>query len=394
MLKDDLPPGGMWTRVVERSVITLPQFWFEPVAYAFELIVERGDVEMQLEDLQHESAQTPRKRAVLAVSDCVVQFKFEEFDFEMELTRAQTHYTLPVGPTDLGRCALLQLGDIFAHRRQLTICVADDGRSAVVTGVQGANWTRHSLKSWVPLVVAESRTLRLGDSLAIRTTAQAYELAAPAPPAPPAALAERSDAGSAPPPAKRARYGWKDALLEYIDHPDRAHVAAATVARNETSVTIVDKYAKSAAHFLVVPLQRVPCIPLALEPGAHLELLTALLARARALVHERGGVVCTADDAELGSSRSDAASRSAAGGGSAAVAAPPADLQYRIGVHATPSLSQLHVHVITQDFNSPCLKKKLHWNSFTTACVCVRPAPLHACPPGPPLMTPIGVSTP
>jgi aprataxin len=26
----------------------------------------------------------------------------------------------------------------------------------------------------------------------------------------------------------------------------------------------------------------------------------------------------------------------------------------------------LHMHVISQDFDSPCLKTKQHWNSFTT----------------------------
>lgn len=30
MLKDCFPPGGAWIRVVERSVITFPQFWLEP----------------------------------------------------------------------------------------------------------------------------------------------------------------------------------------------------------------------------------------------------------------------------------------------------------------------------------------------------------------------------
>lgn len=28
--------------------------------------------------------------------------------------------------------------------------------------------------------------------------------------------------------------------------------------------------------------------------------------------------------------------------------------------------SHLHLHVISQDFDSPCLKNKKHWNSFTT----------------------------
>ncbi|EGW34317.1 uncharacterized protein SPAPADRAFT_59734, partial [Spathaspora passalidarum NRRL Y-27907] len=36
------------------------------------------------------------------------------------------------------------------------------------------------------------------------------------------------------------------------------------------------------------------------------------------------------------------------------------------GVHSIPSLNNLHVHVITQDFHSPKLKNKKHYNSFTT----------------------------
>lgn len=37
-----------------------------------------------------------------------------------------------------------------------------------------------------------------------------------------------------------------------------------------------------------------------------------------------------------------------------------------IGYHAVPSMQRLHLHVISTDFNSPCLKTKYHWNSFTT----------------------------
>ena len=33
---DDLPPGGAWMRVEDRSVMTFPAFWFEPVANLFE----------------------------------------------------------------------------------------------------------------------------------------------------------------------------------------------------------------------------------------------------------------------------------------------------------------------------------------------------------------------
>ena len=32
---EEAPPGGAATRVEERPVMTLPQFWLEPLAYAF-----------------------------------------------------------------------------------------------------------------------------------------------------------------------------------------------------------------------------------------------------------------------------------------------------------------------------------------------------------------------
>ncbi|TRY77714.1 hypothetical protein DNTS_029095, partial [Danionella cerebrum] len=41
-------------------------------------------------------------------------------------------------------------------------------------------------------------------------------------------------------------------------------------------------------------------------------------------------------------------------------------LRFRMGYHAIPSMSHIHLHVISQDFDSPCLKNKKHWNSFTT----------------------------
>ncbi|XP_039019501.1 transcription factor bHLH140 isoform X2 [Hibiscus syriacus] len=44
-----------------------------------------------------------------------------------------------------------------------------------------------------------------------------------------------------------------------------------------------------------------------------------------------------------------------------------ASLVIRLGYHSIPSMRQLHLHVISQDFDSKCLKHKKHWNSFTTA---------------------------
>ena len=41
--------------------------------------------------------------------------------------------------------------------------------------------------------------------------------------------------------------------------------------------------------------------------------------------------------------------------------------RFRFGLHALPSMPQLHVHCISQDLDSECTKNKKHWNSFATA---------------------------
>ncbi|XP_052173221.1 transcription factor bHLH140 isoform X2 [Diospyros lotus] len=41
-------------------------------------------------------------------------------------------------------------------------------------------------------------------------------------------------------------------------------------------------------------------------------------------------------------------------------------LVFRLGYHSCPSMRQLHLHVISQDFNSEYLRNKKHWNSFNS----------------------------
>lgn len=40
--------------------------------------------------------------------------------------------------------------------------------------------------------------------------------------------------------------------------------------------------------------------------------------------------------------------------------------EFKIGYHAAPSMHRLHLHVISRDFQSVCMKTKKHWNSFNT----------------------------
>ena len=41
-------------------------------------------------------------------------------------------------------------------------------------------------------------------------------------------------------------------------------------------------------------------------------------------------------------------------------------IPFLVGFHAVPSMKRLHLHVISSDLISGCLKTKQHWNSFTT----------------------------
>ena len=40
--------------------------------------------------------------------------------------------------------------------------------------------------------------------------------------------------------------------------------------------------------------------------------------------------------------------------------------EFQFGYHAVPSMAQLHLHALSRDFISDCLKHKKHWNSFNT----------------------------
>merc|ERR1719320_819057 len=44
----------------------------------------------------------------------------------------------------------------------------------------------------------------------------------------------------------------------------------------------------------------------------------------------------------------------------------PGKIKFRLGFHALPSMNRVHMHIISQDLDSPYLKNKKHVNSFTT----------------------------
>ncbi|XP_071072912.1 aprataxin isoform X1 [Dasypus novemcinctus] len=131
--------------------------------------------------------------------------------------------------------------------------------------------------------------------------------------------------GASPKKVKKSLGHWSQGLKVSMQDPKMQ------VYKDEQVVVIKDKYPKARHHWLVLPWTSISSLKAVTRE--HLELLQHM--------HTVGEKVI-ADFA--GSSK----------------------LRFRLGYHAIPSMSHVHLHVISQDFDSPCLKNKKHWNSFNT----------------------------
>ncbi|KAJ3155565.1 hypothetical protein HDU89_006531 [Geranomyces variabilis] len=118
---------------------------------------------------------------------------------------------------------------------------------------------------------------------------------------------------------------WADALKPYCLHPEKH--PDVVVAFNDDLVAMKDKFS-AKKHYLVMP--RADIESLSALDRSHVRLLDAMKAQADELIAQAPGC------------------------------------RFRTGFHAVPSMRHLHMHVISEDFDSPTLKNKKHWNSFTS----------------------------
>ncbi|XP_018357801.1 PREDICTED: aprataxin [Trachymyrmex cornetzi] len=115
---------------------------------------------------------------------------------------------------------------------------------------------------------------------------------------------------------------WSANLLKSIEDPE------CKIREDDKIVVIKDKYPKAQFHYLVLPKEDI--LNIWRIKNEHQDLLTYMHDVACDLIKDQ------------------------------------TDHEFLIGYHAMPSMQRLHLHVISTDFNSPCLKTKYHWNSFTT----------------------------
>ncbi|XP_036339341.1 aprataxin-like protein [Rhagoletis pomonella] len=117
---------------------------------------------------------------------------------------------------------------------------------------------------------------------------------------------------------------WAAALITEIKDPKNYIISS------ENAVVIYDKYPKARHHYLVLPKAVIPDV-FHLNLG-HLSLLEEMHFLAQNVIEVKSFQL---DD-------------------------------FKIGFHAQPSMQRLHLHVISKDFVSDCLKKKRHWVNFNT----------------------------
>lgn len=115
---------------------------------------------------------------------------------------------------------------------------------------------------------------------------------------------------------------WSLGLLDSLDDPQYF------VKSDDLMTVIKDKYPKAEFHYLVIPKENIPSLKKVTY--SHLSLLKHMEHIAKDLTIDTQ------------------------------------DRNFKIGYHAEPSMFRLHLHVISDDMNSPCLKTKKHWNSYNT----------------------------
>ncbi|TVU47401.1 hypothetical protein EJB05_07001 [Eragrostis curvula] len=127
---------------------------------------------------------------------------------------------------------------------------------------------------------------------------------------------------------------WAQALYELAMHPDKYKNSDSILEISDEFVVLKDLYPKAKKHVLVISRMN-GLDSLADVKKEHLPLLRKM---------HSAGVKWAQKFLE-----------------------EDASLVFRLGYHSVPSMRQLHLHIISQDFNSASLKNKKHWNSFTTS---------------------------
>ncbi|XP_013107621.2 aprataxin-like protein isoform X1 [Stomoxys calcitrans] len=130
---------------------------------------------------------------------------------------------------------------------------------------------------------------------------------------------------------------WANGLVQTLKNP-KSHIISSNLA-----VVISDKYPKAKHHYLVLPLEEIHSIFNAAANKFNIFFSPQLNRQHIPLLQEMH--LLALNIIEIKGEKQN---------------------NFKIGFHNQPSMHRLHLHVISKDFISDCLKTKKHWNSFNT----------------------------
>lgn len=134
---------------------------------------------------------------------------------------------------------------------------------------------------------------------------------------------------------------YKKKLQVYVDYPEK--YSNDVVYYNDRVVIIKDKFPKSKVHLLVLPRERSQEHPFeALKDPVFKHDVDEWVEIGKTLGYEQYTKITGITEPKLLQPR------------------------FKVGVHSVPSMSNLHIHIISDDFIGSNIKNKVHYNSFNT----------------------------
>jgi len=157
----------------------------------------------------------------------------------------------------------------------------------------------------------------------------------------------------------------KSGLLPYITSPE-SFPSSRVITYTANTVLIHDLYPKATIHLLLLPRDQTKYDLHPRDAFADTPFLS--------LIRTEAASALQLASSELRRLLSPKSALDGARNAAMDSPAPPSTLppgrdyasEFRVGVHAHPSMNHLHVHIISRDMHSPALKHKKHYNSFNT----------------------------
>lgn len=181
-----------------------------------------------------------------------------------------------------------------------------------------------------------------------------------------------SNTSTSPTPATttttKHTFDGRDGLGAYLRSPESFPIPSVVLYHTPSFVTIHDAYPKSSMHLLLLPHTALSMT----HPLTALSTDAALLEACKAEVAKATALMASAMRQRFGQfSASERARRAALEAGidpddPALPAGRDWAAEVLAGVHAGPSMKHVHVHVLSRDRHSACVKHRKHYQSFAT----------------------------